>query len=403
MARIEKRGELQWRARVRRDGIEESKTFMTKADALAWAQETELAITRGHWRDTKAAEKPFPELAQKYLEEVTPSKRSAKSEEYRIKTLIAAPELKRPIGAIQPAHVAAFRDRRSKEPAKKPKPRTVAAESPSKRATTKQAESEPLVSQQTVLHELNTLSAIIEHARTEWSIPLQLNPVREVRKPKRGAPRERRISGLELQYLKRAGADSVGMREIIELAIETTMRLGELLSLTWPAVDLNQRTAHLTSTKNGESRTVALSSAAVATLKDLKASNSHLPVEAADDAEGLAKPASKSAQALALSRMVKESRVFQWSRSDSFEKAWRRCVTRAQNQYLVECAANGKKADSRFLVDLPFHTTRHEGTSRLFEKGLNPFEVASMTGHKSMQMLKRYTHVEAAKLAAKLG
>jgi site-specific recombinase XerD len=30
-------------------------------------------------------------------------------------------------------------------------------------------------------------------------------------------------------------------------------------------------------------------------------------------------------------------------------------------------------------------------------------EVASMTGHKSLSMLKRYTHVEAEKLAQKLG
>ncbi|VDY05844.1 protein of unknown function [Thiomonas sp. Bio17B3] len=45
----------------------------------------------------------------------------------------------------------------------------------------------------------------------------------------------------------------------------------------------------------------------------------------------------------------------------------------------------------------------HEATSRLFEKGLGVMEVASMTGHKSLSMLKRYTHIEAEKLAKKLG
>jgi hypothetical protein len=39
------------------------------------------------------------------------------------------------------------------------------------------------------------------------------------------------------------------------------------------------------------------------------------------------------------------------------------------------------------------HDLRHEATSRFFEKGLNVMEVASVTGHKTLQMLKRYTHL----------
>lgn len=393
MARIEKRGDLQWRARVRRDGIEQSRTFMSKADAVAWAQETELAISRGQWRDTSAAEKPFAEIARRYLEEVTPSKRSAKSEEYRIKTLMAAPELRRPIGTIQASHVAAFRDRRAKEPAKVP----------GKSAHAVKAGAGRKVSAQTVIHELNTLSAIFEHARGEWSIPLTENPVRATRKPVRAKPRERRITTVELDYLQRAGAASLGMKEIISLAIETTMRLGELLSLRWPAIDLQKRTAHLTDTKNGESRTVALSTAAVTILKELKAASAPLQIVRQSDDGKPTKAPSKAPQALALVRMRKEGRVFQWSRSDSFEKAWTRCLERARALYQSDCEAAGAECDPALLADLPFHTTRHEGTSRLFEKGLNPFEAASMTGHKSMQMLKRYTHVEAEKLAAKLG
>ncbi len=47
------------------------------------------------------------------------------------------------------------------------------------------------------------------------------------------------------------------------------------------------------------------------------------------------------------------------------------------------------------LTGLRFHDLRHEDTSRLFEKGLNPMEVATITGHKTLQMLKRYTHSPA--------
>jgi integrase len=55
------------------------------------------------------------------------------------------------------------------------------------------------------------------------------------------------------------------------------------------------------------------------------------------------------------------------------------------------------------IEDLRFHDLRHEATTRLFEKGLNVMEVASITGHKDLRMLRRYTHLTAEDLARKLG
>ena len=55
------------------------------------------------------------------------------------------------------------------------------------------------------------------------------------------------------------------------------------------------------------------------------------------------------------------------------------------------------------IDDLHFHDLRHEATSRLFEKGLNPVEVATITGHKDTKMLMRYTHLRAEDLVGKLG
>jgi Phage integrase family. len=55
------------------------------------------------------------------------------------------------------------------------------------------------------------------------------------------------------------------------------------------------------------------------------------------------------------------------------------------------------------IEDLRFHDLRHEATSRFFEKGLNPVQVAAITGHKTLQMLKRYTHLKAEDLAILLG
>ena len=55
------------------------------------------------------------------------------------------------------------------------------------------------------------------------------------------------------------------------------------------------------------------------------------------------------------------------------------------------------------IRNLHFHDLRHEATSRLFEKGLNPVEVATITGHKDTKMLMRYTHLRAEDLVERLG
>jgi len=55
------------------------------------------------------------------------------------------------------------------------------------------------------------------------------------------------------------------------------------------------------------------------------------------------------------------------------------------------------------IENLRFHDLRHEATSRFFEKGLNPMQVAAITGHRTLQMLKRYTHLRAEDLAKMLG
>ena len=70
--------------------------------------------------------------------------------------------------------------------------------------------------------------------------------------------------------------------------------------------------------------------------------------------------------------------------SDAIKRGFQRAVHRAN------------------IADLHFHDLRHEATSRLFERGLNIMEVAAITGHKSLAMLKRYTHLRAEDLAKKL-
>ena len=52
--------------------------------------------------------------------------------------------------------------------------------------------------------------------------------------------------------------------------------------------------------------------------------------------------------------------------------------------------------------DLRFHDLRHEAVTRLFEKGLNPIEVGMISGHRSLSMLQRYTHLRPEGLITRL-
>lgn len=54
------------------------------------------------------------------------------------------------------------------------------------------------------------------------------------------------------------------------------------------------------------------------------------------------------------------------------------------------------------MPDLRFHDLRHEATSRFFEMGLDTMEVAAITGHETLQMLKRYAHLRTKTIAEKL-
>ena len=214
----------------------------------------------------------------------------------------------------------------------------------------------------TVKKELAKLSVIYKLAGQEWGIGGLENPVVNVARPKEKNSRTRRLEPGELEKLLAAAPKPVEL--LIRLALETAARLGELLALEWRDVDSARRVALLRGvggrgTKNGDdSRAVPLSSAALVVLQELRA----LPL-------GI------------------DGRVFYWwAGSDSFNKPWARLCKKAE------------------IEDLRFHDLRHEATSRLFEKGVfEGVEVAAITGHKTLQMLKRYTHLRAADLAQKLG
>ncbi|CDW95838.1 putative Site-specific recombinase, phage integrase family [Thiomonas arsenitoxydans] len=337
-----------WMAQIRRRGMPTlSRTFDLKADAEAWAREIEREAQRGNVAVLRqdAQRVTVAEVMDRYLAGPVQAMKSAKDVRARLG------KARERFGAhylsnVRGVDVSGWRDDLLQEG----------------------------LAPQTVIHHINVLSALFSFVEKDLSIDLPAgNPASKVRKPAAPPARDRRLRAGEVDALLAAAAQAraVGLRQIIILAVETSMRLGELLGLEWSRIDLARRTAHLVDTKNGSARTVALSTAALDALHSLP-------------------------------RRL-DGRVFGWQAKDSFEKTWQRCIVRAKAAYAEECAKSGKKPDPAFLADLRFHDLRHEAASRLFEKGLGVMEVASMTGHKSLSMLKRYTHIEAEKLAKKLG
>ena len=89
-----------------------------------------------------------------------------------------------------------------------------------------------------------------------------------ISKPRAPRARDRRLEAGELERLLSA-CENKWFRAVILFAIETGMRRGEILSLTWEGVHLGKRYVHLPDTKNGDSRDVPLSPQALELLGDL--------------------------------------------------------------------------------------------------------------------------------------
>ena len=207
----------------------------------------------------------------------------------------------------------------------------------------------------TIRIHLALLSHLFNTARTAWGMESLTNPVDLVKgqRPKLPGGRTRRLVADELPRLLTAAQSYGGeIGPLITWAIETAMRRGEIAAMRWDHLDRRARVLLIPETKTGTPRRVPLSTAALGVLDQLP-------------------------------RRI-DGRV--WGmRPDSISQAFERV-----------CKAAGIKG-------LTFHDLRHEATSRLFEKGLGLMEVASITGHKTMQMLKRYTHLRAEDLVGRLG
>jgi len=244
MASIRQRNGRRQARIIRKGHPDVTKTFRTKQDAERWSRATEVAIDKGALVATAASERiTLGDLVGRYLHEVTPTLKGAQDDAIRLRALMRHPICRLAIARVTPSRIAKFRDERL-----------------------------GMVHPGTVIRELAYLSAIFNHARREWEVGVE-NPVSKVRKPSAPAGRERILSLDEeaklIDALKPSGRRSPWVRPLVQVALETAMRRGELLSLRWKDVSLESRTATLFDTKNGEGRVVPLSSRGIDVLAQL--------------------------------------------------------------------------------------------------------------------------------------
>ena len=327
MASIRKRGDS-WQARVSRQGFPpETKTFLSKAEAERWSRSVETAMDSHRFVSTREAEATtLGDVLRRYRQTVTPMKRGAVEEAFRLKALEQRKMARLAVANVTPLVIAEFRDERLKD-----------------------------CCPGTVIRDLAVLSYIFNHARREWNLGVA-NPVALVRKPPAPPGRDRVLTADEESRLLH-NAVPVARRNpllhpLLIVALETAMRRGELLGMTWSDVHLDRAVVHLRLTKNGSSRWVPLSRRAVAALAALDRSAAPRPFPIAISA---------------------------------LDKMFGRLCRRAS------------------VHDLRFHDLRHTAATKLADKLPNVIELAAVTGHRSIQMLKRYYHPTAEALAVKLG
>lgn len=280
----------------------------------------------------------------RYVAEVTPRKKGASREIDRINRWKSRKLAHFAMIAIRGKEIADFRD----------------------------AERKRGLAENSIRLEIALLSHVFETARKEWGMESLSNPCRSIKLPSGSNQRDRRLEPNEEKYLlaaMRAGCRNIYAAPTVEFAIETAMRQSEILGLEWERVDLKSKVATLLDTKNGEQRRVPLSPKAIETLT-------------------------------ALPRHINGGRIFRITQ-DALIRAFDRSRTQGIKLFNEE---TGREPDTKFLENLRFHDLRHEATSRFFEsKRFDLMEVASITGHKTLAMLKRYTHLRAEDLAKKMG
>ena len=292
-----------------------SKTFVSKTDASRWGLLTEGKLRREDAGIIKIKYPKFEDIARRYIEEISILKRCYQNERSQILMFIKEAWAVYPINRIMPHTINKWKEDTLK-----------------------------FNSGGSVNRKLDVLSSMFTTFKKEWGYPVD-NPVLQIRRPKRAEPRDRRLSDAEIKKLLTGNRTSPMMKDIIQIALETGMRLSEILRADHDYIDGNTLKIPIAKTKP---RVIPLTNKALKLLEDAE-----LPFK-----------------------------ITKWQVSKMFRKL---------------CAWYGIKG-------AVFHDTRRNAlTNFMKDKGLNVPETMKIAGHSDPRMLLRiYNNLEAEHVAKKL-
>ncbi|MBY0529253.1 MAG: site-specific integrase [Rhabdochlamydiaceae bacterium] len=218
-----------------------------------------------------------------------------------------------------------------------------------------------LRSQSTANRYLAALSSVFGMAVKEWNW-LKENPVSKISRYKEGKPRDRFLTKEEIENLLNIckKSKSPHLYAVTLFAICSGARRGEILSLKWKDVDFDRQTATFRDTKNGETRTIPLGSSLLNCLLAERTKRVCISEYVFPSADG--------------------------KRPGDIRGAWENAIKEAG---LAIC----------------FHTLRHTAASHLTMGGASMIEVGAILGHKTLAMIKRYSHLSvtaAAKVLSRM-
>lgn len=200
---------------------------------------------------------------------------------------------------------------------------------------------------------LSAISCVFQMCVNEW-LWLEYNPARRVKREREAPGRVRFLADEERMKLLAVckTSESPNLYPLVVLTLSTGMRRGEVRGLKWEQVELQKGVIILDTTKNGERRRVAVRGVALDLLRE------HARVRRIDT--NFVFPGAKSA---------KTGQPF------DVEHFWQLAVAEAG------------------LKDFRFHDLRHSTASYLAMSGASLLEIAEVLGHKTLQMVKRYSHL----------
>ena len=209
---------------------------------------------------------------------------------------------------------------------------------------------------------LATLKKAFNLAVREWEW-CQRNPVLSVSMERENNGRDRWLTIEEEGRL--LVACGPWLRDIVQFALGTGMRMGEILSLSWRGVDLTRRTVMLFHSKNGERRTIPMNQTILILIK-VKWEDANLIKQPTGNVIPL--------NGASPSDLVFRSKAGTLIEGGHLRRSFRLAL---------------KKAG---IGDFHFHDLRHTFATRLVQAGVELYKVQRLLGHKSPIMTQRYAH-----------